>query len=130
VTDAPALTVRVDRPFDQVVADVRAALATQGFGVLTEIDVQATLKAKIDVDMPAYLILGACNPPLAHRALTADPHVGTLLPCNVVVRVDGDAVVVDAVDPGEMLRATGKPDLAPVADEATAKLTTALASLA
>ena len=93
----------MDLPFDDVVARTRDALAEQGFGVLTEIDVQATMKAKLDADMDAYLILGACNPPLAHQAITAQPIVGVLLPCNVVVREDAGAVVVEAIDPVAMM---------------------------
>ncbi|WP_435286426.1 DUF302 domain-containing protein [Streptomyces bacillaris] len=123
-------TVTVKAPFDQVQQDVRAALADQGFGVLTEIDVQATLKAKLDHDMEPYLILGACNPPLAHQALEADRSIGLLLPCNVVVRADGDHVIVQAVDPGTMVTLTGLDAMAPVAEEATRRLDAALATLA
>ena len=124
------LSVRVHRPFAQVDAEVRAALATQGFGVLTVIDVQATLKAKIDADMDEYVILGACNPVLANRAIGIDPRVGVLLPCNVVLRRDGDAVVVEAVDPDDMVQVTGRPEMAPVAAEAGVRLRAALAALA
>ncbi|RVU27667.1 DUF302 domain-containing protein [Streptomyces antnestii] len=123
-------TVTVKAPFDQVQQDVRRALADQGFGVLTEIDVQATLKAKLDHDMEPYLILGACNPPLAHQALEIDRSIGLLLPCNVVVRADGDRVVVQAVDPGTMVTLTGLDAMAPVAEEATRRLDAALTSLA
>ncbi|MEU3070957.1 MULTISPECIES: DUF302 domain-containing protein [unclassified Streptomyces] len=122
-------TVTVQAPFDQVQQDVRRALADQGFGVLTEIDVQATLKAKLGHDMEPYLILGACNPPLAHRALEADRSIGLLLPCNVVVRSEGDHVVVQAVDPGTMVTLTGLDAMKPVAEEATRLLDAALASL-
>ncbi|MGV9290699.1 DUF302 domain-containing protein [Streptomyces sp. NPDC003719] len=115
--------------FDAAVAAVRRALADQGFGVLTEIDVQATLKAKLDHDMEDYLILGACNPPLAHRALEADRSIGLLLPCNVVVRREGDHTLVQALDPGTMVTLTGLDALGPVADEATVRLDAALASL-
>jgi uncharacterized protein (DUF302 family) len=117
-------------PFGEVVVAVRAALATQGFGVLTEIDVQATLKAKIDADMAPYLILGACHPPLAHRALLADPSLGLLLPCNVVVRQTDEGTVVEAVDPMMMVTVSDNPALAPVADEAASRLRAALAALA
>ncbi|MCZ7413943.1 MULTISPECIES: DUF302 domain-containing protein [unclassified Streptomyces] len=115
--------------FDAAVAAVRQALADQGFGVLTEIDVTATLKTKLDHDMEDYLILGACNPPLAHRALEADRSIGLLLPCNVVVRRDGDHVLVQALDPGTMVTLTGLDALGPVAEEATARLDAALHAL-
>lgn len=117
--------------FEEAVAATRAALAAQGFGVLTEIDVRATLKAKLDHDMEPYLILGACNPPLARRALDADRSIGLLLPCNVVVRADGsDRVVVEAVDPAMMVTLTGVAAMEPVAEEAAARLDAALAALA
>ncbi|MCL7366751.1 DUF302 domain-containing protein [Streptomyces sp. ESR1.13] len=122
-------TITLAGPFDKVQHDVRQALADQGFGVLTEIDVQATLKAKLDQDMEPYVILGACNPPLAHRALEADRSVGLLLPCNVVVRGDGDRVVVQAIDPGTMVTLTGLDAMAPVADEAARRLDATLSSL-
>jgi len=121
--------VKLEGPFDQVQHDVRQALADQGFGVLTEIDVQATLKAKLDEDMEPYLILGACSPPLAHRALEADRSIGLLLPCNVVVRGDGDRVVVEAIDPGTMVTLTGVDAMTPVAEEAGRRLDAALSSL-
>ncbi|GAA3184355.1 MULTISPECIES: DUF302 domain-containing protein [Streptomyces] len=122
-------TVRVTGGFDETVTAVRDALAAQGFGVLTEIDVRATLKAKLDHDMEDYLILGACNPPLAHQALEADRSVGLLLPCNVVVRADGDQIAVQALDPGTMVTLTGLDAMTPVAQEATRRLDAALASL-
>lgn len=125
-----SLRTTVDLPFADAVARTRAALADQGFGVLTEIDVQATMKAKLDADMDAYLILGACNPPLAHKALTAQPVVGVLLPCNVVVREDAGAVVVEAVDPVAMMSVADDPALKEVADEAAERLGAAIASLA
>ena len=100
-------TVRLDADFDTAVTAVRKALADQGFGILTEIDVKATLKAKLGHDMEDYLILGACNPPLAHQALEADRSIGLLLPCNVVVRRDGDTTLVQALDPGTMVTLTG-----------------------
>ncbi|MEU5520793.1 DUF302 domain-containing protein [Streptomyces sp. NPDC047860] len=115
--------------FDAATAAVRQALADQGFGILTEIDVQATLKAKLGHDMEDYLILGACNPPLAHQALKADRSIGLLLPCNVVVRRDGDHTLVQALDPGTMVTLTGLDALKPVADEATARLDAALSAL-
>ncbi|MGA5629815.1 DUF302 domain-containing protein [Streptomyces cellulosae] len=115
--------------FDAATAAVRQALADQGFGILTEIDVQATLKAKLGHDMEDYLILGACNPPLAHQALEADRSIGLLLPCNVVVRRDGDHTLVQALDPGTMVTLTGLEALKPIADEATARLDAALSAL-
>ncbi|MEU2897466.1 DUF302 domain-containing protein [Streptomyces sp. NPDC088106] len=122
-------TVRLDTDFDTTVTAVREALADQGFGILTEIDVTATLKAKLDHDMEDYLILGACNPPLARQALEADRGIGLLLPCNVVVRRDGDGTLVQALDPGTMVTLTGLDTLKPVADDATARLDAALAAL-
>ncbi|MFE3389916.1 DUF302 domain-containing protein [Streptomyces anulatus] len=123
-------TVKPAGTFEATVAAVRRALAEQGFGILTEIDVQATLKAKLDHDMEPYLILGACNPPLARQALDADRSVGLLLPCNVVVRTNGDQVIVQAIAPSTMVALTGVDAMAPVADEATRRLDAALASLA
>ncbi len=108
---------------------VEAALQAEGFGILTEIDVQATLRAKLGVEMAAYLILGACNPALAHRALQADPSVGVLLPCNVVLRADGDQVIVEAMDPVGALGLIESPDVQQVAEEARARLERALASV-
>ncbi|QNE74315.1 DUF302 domain-containing protein [Streptomyces finlayi] len=122
-------TVKLKGTFEEVVQAVRQALADQGFGVLTEIDVQATLKTKLDHDMEPYLILGACNPPLAHRALEVDRSVGLLLPCNVVVRADGDHMLVQAIDPGTMVTLTGLDAMADVAEEATRRLDAALTSL-
>ncbi|MFF9194901.1 DUF302 domain-containing protein [Streptomyces sp. NPDC014779] len=125
------IPVTLDLPFAEAVDRVRAALAEQGFGILTEIDVQATLKAKIGAEMEDYLILGACNPPLAHRALEADRHIGLLLPCNVVVRAaeEPGQTVVEAMDPQLMVSVTGRPELAPVAEEAGARLRAALGAL-
>ena len=108
---------------------VKAALATQGFGVLTEIDVQATLKKKLDVDMKPYMILGACNPPLAHQALTAETPIGLLLPCNVVVAETDDGVSVSAIDPMSMFSVVERPDIAPLADAVRSKLDAALDAL-
>jgi len=121
--------VRLRAAFDDTVARVRAALKDQGFGVLTEIDVRATLKEKLGEEMEPYLILGACNPPLAHRALDVDRGIGLLLPCNVVVRAEGDATLVEALDPQIMVGLTGQDALAPVADEAAARLGAALDAL-
>ena len=119
-------TVTTDRDFAETVELTRAALAENGFGVLTEIDVQATLKNKLDVDMEPYLILGACNPQLAHRALGIERDIGLLLPCNVVVRRVGDRTVVQALDPQVMVSVPGLPELQPVADEAGKRLAAAL----
>ena len=97
------LTARSKQGYDDTVARVRELLADAGFGVLTEIDLKATLKAKLDVDVTPQVILGACRPQLAHQALAADPSVAALLPCNVVVRGDGDGAVVEAFDPQVMI---------------------------
>lgn len=124
------IATTLDTDFADAVARTRAALATQGFGVLTEIDVAATMKTKLDIDMPAYLILGACNPPLAHQAITADPCIGLLLPCNVVVRDLGDGkILIEAMNPDVMVTATGNSELEPVAAQAREKLTAALSTL-
>ncbi len=119
----------VDLSFDDTVTATRAALADQGFGVLTEIDVQATMKAKLDVDVEPQLILGACNPHLAHQALQAEPDIGLLLPCNVVVRQSGTAVIVSALDPQLMVTLPDKPALQAVADDAAQRLRSALRAL-
>jgi uncharacterized protein (DUF302 family) len=118
--------------FEDAVARTRKALAEQGFGVLTEIDVQSTLKAKLGHDMEDYLILGACNPPLAHRAIDANRQIGLLLPCNVVVRTDPDhagTVLVEAMNPAMLVEVTGEAALRPVSEEVTGKLQAAIDSL-
>jgi uncharacterized protein (DUF302 family) len=124
--------VTLTAPFDQALAEVKEALGAEGFGVLTEIDVQQTMRAKLGVEMPSYRILGACNPPLAHRALTVDLHIGLLLPCNVVVRAEGDATRVDIADPEAMLAIADQPgnsDLRTVAAEAKQRLQRVVAAL-
>ncbi|MBF6276829.1 MULTISPECIES: DUF302 domain-containing protein [Nocardia] len=128
---AISTTLHTDR-FDEAVERTRAALAEQGFGVLTEIDMAATLKAKLGEDMEDYRILGACNPPLAHRAVGVDRRIGLLLPCNVIVRRDPDdagVVIVEAMDPEVMVQVTGDSDLEPIATEAAAKLRGAIDAL-
>jgi len=122
-------TVVLTGPFDDVVDATKAALARHGFGVLTEIDMQQTLKTKVDKDMDHYVILGACNPNLASAALDVEPHVGVLLPCNVVVRQVDDTVHVDALDPGLMVSMTGRDELAPIAADARRLVGEALAAL-
>jgi uncharacterized protein (DUF302 family) len=117
------LTARSPQGYDDTVARVRELLADAGFGVLTEIDIRATLKAKLDVDVPAQVILGACRPQLAHRALEADPSIAAMLPCNVVVREEADGVVVEAVDPQVMVGMSAAADVVgEVADDARTRL--------
>ncbi|OBH09980.1 DUF302 domain-containing protein [Mycobacterium sp. E3247] len=128
------LTATLHTSFEDAVNRTTEALAEQGFGVLTTIDVKATLKKKLGEDMEDYLILGACNPVLAHRALGIHRQIGQLLPCNVVVRTDpdspGDAVLVEAMDPQLMVKVTGEQGaLQDVADQATAKLQAAIGAL-
>jgi uncharacterized protein (DUF302 family) len=127
-----ALSTTLHTSFDDAVRLTREALAEQGFGVLTEIDMKATLKAKLGEDMEDYLILGACNPPLAHRAVNVDRQLGLLLPCNVVVRSDPNAsgtVLVEAMDPQLLVDVTGEAELRPVADEVATKLQAAIDAL-
>lgn len=124
-----AFTARTSLPFEDAVALVRELLAAQGFGILTEIDVQATMKVKLDVDVEPYLILGACNPPLAHTALSLEPTIGLLLPCNVTVRTENGVTVVQAMDPQLLVTVVDKPGLKAVADEAGTRLAAALAQL-
>ncbi|MCF8570879.1 DUF302 domain-containing protein [Gordonia sp. HY002] len=120
----------VPTPYEQAVADVRSALADAGFGVLTEIDIKATLKTKLDVDVDPKIILGACRPQLAHAALTADSRVAALLPCNVVVSADGDgSSLIEIMDPGVMEEFTGTAELGPIADDARTRLTGVLDAL-
>lgn len=121
--------IRVKAPFEKVVAWVTEALREQGFGVLTTIDVQDTLRAKLGVRMEPYVILGACNPTLARQALNVDRQAGLLLPCNVVVRADDGLVAVDAVRPETLVEVTGRPELQPVAADAGRRLAAALAAV-
>lgn len=119
-----------DRGFDEVVLAAREALKAEGFGVLTEIDVQATLKEKLGVDQPPYLILGACNPPLAHKVLQHEPRIGVLLPCNVVVRqLDGGAIELSAMDPAAAMQVVQSPAVDEVAREVRDRLARVVASV-
>ncbi len=130
MTTELGIRIKLNVPYEQAIQKATEALKAEGFGVLTEIDVQATLKKKLNADFRRYAILGACNPPLAHRALSANLDVGLLLPCNVIVYEEGDGTVVSAVNPMEMLSIM-KDDqvLCDVAGEATAKLVRAIESL-
>ncbi|GLP76755.1 ABC transporter [Mycobacterium antarcticum] len=126
---ALAISTTLRASFDDAVEMTRRALSEQGFGILTEIDVKATLKAKLGEDMEDYLILGACNPALAHRAVNVDRQIGLLLPCNVVVRSDphdDGAVIVEAMNPEIMVQVADQPGLREVADDAAAKLHAAI----
>ena len=115
-------SVTVHEDFDSVVEKTRAALADEGFGVITEIDMAAILKEKLGHSMDPYLILGACNPPFALKAVTADPAIGTLLPCNVVIRVEGDGVVVDFMDPEAVLDLVKVEGIRQVADDVRTRM--------
>jgi uncharacterized protein (DUF302 family) len=126
------MTTTLDLPYERAVERTREALAAEGFGVLSEIDVAATLKKKLDADFRPYVILGACNPPLAHRALTAERDIGVLLPCNVVVYAADEPgkSVVAAVDPEVSLSRVGNEALRPLAADVKARLSRVLDSLA
>jgi len=129
---ALALSTTLHTGFDEAIERTRDALSEQGFGILTEIDMRATLKTKLDVEMEDYLILGACNPALAHRAVDIDRQIGVLLPCNVVVRrdpADTETIVIEAMDPALMVQVTGEPELGAVAANASARLDAALKGL-
>lgn len=127
---ALGITIVLNLDYDQAVEQTIAALKEQGFGVLTEIDVKATLKAKLDVDFQRYVILGACNPPLAYQALSTDKCVGLMLPCNVVVYDNGDgASTVSALNPMAAMGVVGNPGLNAMAAAATTKLTAAIERL-
>ena len=123
-------SITIDMPYAEAVRHTREALAEQGFGILTEIDVQATLKEKRGLDMEPYVILGACNPDLAHQALGVERAIGVLLPCNVVVSSVDAGSRVQIMDPHMMASVTGLPQLQPIADEATRRLQTVLDALA
>ena len=123
-------SITVDQPFDEALAATREVLARQGFGVLTEIDMQATMKNKLGEEYAPFVILGACNPNFAHQALGVDPSVATLLPCNVVVREEGGAVEISTLDPQLLVQATGTDELAPLAGQLTDLLAAAFADLA
>lgn len=123
-------SVVLSLPFDEALASTKAAFAEKGFGTLTEIDIQSTLREKTGKEMGRYVIVGACNPGLAGRALDAEPQIGVLLPCNVVVRERGDDVVVEAMDPGLMATIVGTEAVGPIAEEARRLVGDALAELA
>lgn len=123
-------TITLDLPHNEAVDKVKATFKENGFGTLTEIDVQATLKEKLDEDMEGYTILGVCNPQLAHRALGIDRSIGLLLPCTVVVRAADDTTTVEALDPQVMADVPGDEQLRPIADEAAEKINAALDQLA
>lgn len=124
------MTAKVDAPYEETVARVREALPEIGFGVLTEIDIAATLKNKLDVDVPPKIILGACQPQLAHKALQADPRVAAIMPCNVVVSDAGDGTsTVEAMDPNLMPQITGTSEIESVVDDARERLSGMLDSL-
>lgn len=114
--------VKLGLPYEQALEKVTEALKEEGFGVLTKIDVKATLKEKLDADFRKYVILGACNPPLAHRALSANLEVGLLLPCNVIVYEEGTGSVVKFMDPVAMLGIVSRPEIESVAEEARTRL--------
>lgn len=122
-------TIVLTKPFDEALAEVKAAFAAEGFGTLTEIDMQAALEEKIGKQIDRYVIVGACNPHLAGRALDAEPQIGVLLPCNVVVREHDGDVVVEAMDPKMMATISGNEAVAPIADEARELINNALVRL-
>ena len=115
--------------FDQAIRRVTEELAKEGFGVLTDIDVSATLKKKLGLDTPPYRILGACNPQFAHKALEAEPQIGALLPCNVVVRMSGKDTIVEAMDPLAVMQLVGKPEVAKLGGQVRERLERVLAAL-
>lgn len=125
-----AIQTTVSGDFKSVCELTRQALAGQGFGILNEIDLQATMKKKIDQDIPAYLILGACHPASAYASLQAEPRVGLMLPCNVILRqLEGDQVEVAAIDPAAMMAPIGNPELTPIAKDIRERLQRAIDAL-
>lgn len=130
-TTGYAFRTHLDVPYEEAIEQVTAALKAEGFGVLTQIDVKATLKQKLDVDFRPYIILGACNPPLAHRALSTELEIGLLLPCNVIVYDSADAGSEVAIaDPQMMMGPVENPAIEPVAQDARARLQRVIDSLA
>jgi uncharacterized protein (DUF302 family) len=123
------ISARLGMPYEQAVEAAKEALKSEGFGVLTEIDVKATLKKKLDVDFRQYIILGACNPPMAYKALSTELEIGLLLPCNVIVYEEGDGSMVSAIDPVEAMAVVDNPKLKPVAEQVKAKLERVIDSL-
>lgn len=124
-----AISTTLDKPFDKVVEQVRAALADEGFGVITEIDMKATLHKKIGATIDNQVILGACNPDFAHKAIQAEPSIGVLLPCNVVVRSDADKVTVEMINLQTMVDLTANPEMAALAQEISENLERAIQTL-
>lgn len=114
------------KPFSEALEALRACLMEQGFGVLWEIDVKATMKAKLGVDFEDYTILGACNPPIAHKALSAEKNIGLLLPCNCIVRREGVKTVLGALEPHALMSLTGRADLEPLANDIASRLEKAI----
>ena len=124
------MTTTVDLPYERAVERTREALGTEGFGVLTEVDIRATLRKKLDVESRPYTILGACNPPLAHQALQTEPDVGLLLPCNVVVRALGDGrTMVEALDPVKQLSVADAAQLGELASEVRTRMERVIAAV-
>lgn len=121
--------ITTDLAYDEAVTATKAALAAQGFGTLTEIDLRQTLKDKLDVDIDSQVIIGACNPQIAHQAMSIDPRIAALLPCNVVVRTDGGHTVVEALDPTIMATLSDDPSLRAVAEDAARRIQAALAAV-
>ncbi|MEC4673325.1 MAG: DUF302 domain-containing protein [Nitrospirota bacterium] len=129
-THAYGISTQINLPYEEAVPKVVEALKTEGFGVLTEIDVKATMKTKLDADFRKYVILGACNPNLAHQALQTELEIGLLLPCNVIVYEEAEnQSVISVIDPMSMVGVTENPELQPIVDEASERLTRALDSL-